>query len=144
MASTILWLLLAAMLILLATYCLFNPPHRRGRARANAGTRHRAGAARVVHGPAGGAGDRRSSSYETPSEIEYYSLLAAEVSKLPNNTHLARQALYDRTWVAVASQLQGQNPDQIKNEQLAFQKAICKVEIEMAMYEVKNRNYSSH
>jgi hypothetical protein len=41
MASTILWLLVAAMLILLATYCLFNPPHPRGRARANAGTRHR-------------------------------------------------------------------------------------------------------
>jgi hypothetical protein len=74
---------------------------------------------------------------ETPSEIEYYSLLAAEVSKLPNNTHLARQALYDRRWVAVAARLQGLNLDQITNEQLAFQKAICKVEIEMAMYEVE-------
>jgi hypothetical protein len=73
---------------------------------------------------------------ETPSEIEYYSLLAAEVSKLPKNTHLARQALYDRRWVAVAARLQGLNLDQITNEQLAFQKAICKVEIEMAMYEV--------
>jgi hypothetical protein len=70
---------------------------------------------------------------ETPSEIEYYSLLAVEVSKLPNNTHLARQALYDRRWVAVAAQLHGQDPDQITSEQLAFQKAICKVEIEMAM-----------
>jgi hypothetical protein len=28
-------------------------------------------------------------------------------------------------------------PCQITNEQLAFQKAICKVEIEMAMYEVE-------
>ena len=74
---------------------------------------------------------------ETPSEIEYYSLLAAEVSKLPNNAHLARQALYDRMWVAVAAQLHGQDPDQITSEQLAFQKAICKVEIEMAMYEVE-------
>ena len=75
---------------------------------------------------------------ETPSEIEYYSLLAAEVSKLPNNTHLARQALYDRMWVAVAAQLHGQDPgQQITSEQLAFQKAICKVEIEMAMYEVE-------
>ena len=74
---------------------------------------------------------------EIPSETEYYSLLAAEVSKLPNNTHLARQALYDRIWVAVAGQLHGQDPDQITSEQLAFQKAICKVEIEMAMYEVE-------
>jgi hypothetical protein len=70
MASAILWLLVAAMLILLATYCLFNPPHPRGRARANAGTRHRAGAARVVRGLAGGAGDRRSSSqHVAPSNV---------------------------------------------------------------------------
>jgi hypothetical protein len=61
----------------------------------------------------------------------------AEVSKLPNNTHLARRALYDRRWVAVAARLQGLNLDQITSEQLAFQKAICKVEIEMAMYEVE-------
>jgi hypothetical protein len=69
---------------------------------------------------------------ETPSEIKYYSLLAVEVLKLPNNTRLARQALYDRMWVEVAAQLQGQDPD---SEHLAFQKAICKVEIEMAMYD---------
>jgi hypothetical protein len=77
---------------------------------------------------------------ETPSEIEYYSLLAAEVSKLPNNTHLARQALYDRSWVKVAAaQQQGLNLDQVTTEQLAFQKAICKIEIEMAMYEVEGQ-----
>jgi hypothetical protein len=71
---------------------------------------------------------------ETPSEIEYYSLLASEVSRLPNNTQVARQALYDRMWVEVAAQLHEQDPDpQIASEQLAFQKAICKVEIEMAM-----------
>ena len=40
--------------------------------------------------------------------------------------------------VAVAAQLHGQDPgQQITREQLAFQKAICKVEIEMAMYEVE-------
>jgi hypothetical protein len=78
-----------------------------------------------------------ASQSETPSEIEYYSLLADEVSKLPTNTHVARQALYDRKWVAVAARLQGLNLDQITNEQLAFQKAICKAEIEMAMYEVE-------
>jgi hypothetical protein len=75
---------------------------------------------------------------ETPSEIEYYSLLAAEVSRLPNNTRLARQALYDRTWVTVAAKLlHRQDPpvseSQIASEQLAFQKTICKVEVEMAM-----------
>jgi hypothetical protein len=79
---------------------------------------------------------------ETPSEIEYYSLLAAEVSRLPCNARVARQALYDRTWVGVAAQLShGQAPSasvpQIVSEQLAFQKAICKVEIEMAMREVE-------
>ena len=73
---------------------------------------------------------------ETPSEIEYYSLVAAEVSRLPNNTRPARQALYDRMWVAVAAQLHG-HPDPITSEQLAFQKAICKIEIEMAMNEVE-------
>jgi hypothetical protein len=40
-------------------------------------------------------------------------------------------------WVAAAAQLHVQDPDQITSEQLAFQKAICKVEIEMAMYEVE-------
>jgi hypothetical protein len=62
---------------------------------------------------------------ETLSEIEYYSLLAAEVSRLPNNTLIARQALYDRMWVEVAAQLH--DPE---SEHLAFQKAICKVEID--------------
>ena len=78
---------------------------------------------------------------ETASEAEYYSLLAGEVSRLPNNTHVTRQALYDRTWVVVAGQLlHGQDPPasepQISSEQLAFQKAVCKVEVEMAMYKV--------
>jgi hypothetical protein len=78
---------------------------------------------------------------ETTSEVEYYSLIAAEVAQLPNNTHLAREALYDRVWVAVAPQLlHGQDPStsepQIASERLAFQKAICKLEIEMAMYNV--------
>ena len=87
-------------------------------------------AARLVHLKIGAAVRRLLTSKapalqsETPSEIEYY-------SKLPNNTHLARQALYDRRWVAVAARLQGQNPEQITSENLAFQKAICKVEIEM-------------
>src|SRR5262249_15758242 len=79
--------------------------------------------------------------FETASEAEYYSLLAGEVSRLPSNSHLARQALYDRTWVTVAGQLlHGQDPPasepQISSEQLAFQKAVCKVEVEMAMYKV--------
>jgi hypothetical protein len=79
---------------------------------------------------------------ETPSEAEYYSLLAAEVSRLPINTKLARQALYDRVWVGIAAQLShGQDPSssvsQIASERLAFQKAICKVEIEMAMSQVE-------
>ena len=100
-------------------------------------------AARLVHLKIGAAVRRLLTSKapapqsETPSEIEYHSLLIAEVSRLPNNTYLARQALYDRRWVAVAARLQGQNPEQITSENLAFQKAICKVEIEMAMYEVE-------
>jgi hypothetical protein len=75
---------------------------------------------------------------ETDSEAEYYSLLAGEVSRLPSNSHVARQALYDRTWVTVAGQLRGQDPPasepQISSEQLAFQKAVCKVEVEMRTF----------
>jgi hypothetical protein len=72
------------------------------------------------------------------SEAEYYSLIAGEVSRLPNNTHVARQALYDRTWVAIVAQLlHGQDPrasdPQVASEHLAFQRAICKVEVEMAI-----------
>jgi hypothetical protein len=72
------------------------------------------------------------------SEDEYYSLIAGEVSKLPNNTHLARQALYDRTWVATVAELlhgQGSAPSdaEVTREHLAFQRALCKVEVEMAM-----------
>jgi len=73
------------------------------------------------------------------SEDGYYSLIAAEVSKLPNNTHLARQALYDRVWVATVAQLlHGQEPAvsevQVASERIAFQRALCKVEVEMAMH----------
>jgi hypothetical protein len=73
------------------------------------------------------------------SESDYYSLIAGEVTGLPNNTHVARQALYDRTWVAIAAQLlHGQDPPasgpQVASEHLAFQTAICKVEVEMALY----------
>ena len=72
------------------------------------------------------------------SEADYYSLIAGEVSRLPNNTHVARQALYDRTWVVIAAQLlHGQDPPasdpQVASEQLAFLRAICKVEVEMAI-----------
>jgi len=52
---------------------------------------------------------------------------------------MARQALYDRTWVATVAQLlQAQDPPasdaQVASEHLAFQRALCKVEVEMAMY----------
>jgi len=51
---------------------------------------------------------------------------------------VARQALYDRTWVTIAAQLlHGQDPpasdQQVASEHLAFQRAICKVEVEMAI-----------
>jgi hypothetical protein len=79
-----------------------------------------------------------AAQYELPSETEYYSLIADEVSRLPNNTHVARQALYDRTWVAIAAQLlRGQDPPasdpQVAREHLSFQRAICKVEVGMAI-----------
>jgi len=75
---------------------------------------------------------------ELRSEAEYYSLIAGEVSRLPNNTHVAGQALYDCTWVTIAAQLlHGQDPPasdpQVASEHLAFQRAICKVEVEMAI-----------
>jgi hypothetical protein len=73
---------------------------------------------------------------ELPSEAEYYSFIAGEVSRLPHNTHLARQALYDRMWVTIAAQRLHKRDAPASDPQsdhLAFQRAICKVEVEMAL-----------
>ena len=75
------------------------------------------------------------------STTDYYPVIARAVSALPNNTRDARQALYDRAWVALAAHLHEQDPPasepQVASEQLAFQGAICKVEVEMAIYKVE-------
>ncbi len=39
------------------------------------------------------------------STTDYYPVIARGVSMLPNNTREARQALYDRAWVALAAHL---------------------------------------
>jgi hypothetical protein len=72
---------------------------------------------------------------ETRSKSAYYSVIARAVSRLPNNTPEARQALYDRAGVALAAELlDEQNPSvsdaQIVIERLAFERAVRKVERE--------------
>jgi|tagenome__1003787_1003787.scaffolds.fasta_scaffold20821375_1 hypothetical protein len=61
----------------------------------------------------------------------YYSALAQGVSDLPNNTYEARQALYDRSEVALAAELQqtvGLSDAEITHERLALHRAIRKIE----------------
>jgi hypothetical protein len=75
------------------------------------------------------------------STTDYYPVIARGVSMLPNNTREARQALYDRAWVALAAHLLERDPPasdpQVASEQLAFQSAICKVEVEIAVNKVE-------
>src|SRR5262249_11531768 len=68
---------------------------------------------------------------ELRSNSTYYSVITRAVSKLPSNTHAARQALYDRAATAFAAELL-QDP-QVSDEQAAVERralegAICKVE----------------
>ena len=75
------------------------------------------------------------------STTDYYPVIARGVSMLPNNTREARQALYDRAWVALAAHLRERDPPasdpQVASEELAFQSAICKVEVEIAVNKVE-------
>jgi hypothetical protein len=77
--------------------------------------------------------DEAAPQSETRSRSAYYAVIARAVSRLPNNTREARQALYDRAGVALAAQLlDGQDPPvsdaQVASERLAFERAIRKVE----------------
>jgi hypothetical protein len=56
---------------------------------------------------------------ELRSNNTYYSVIARAVSRLPNNTHAARQALYDRAAIAFAAELL-QDP-QVSDEQAAVE-----------------------
>jgi hypothetical protein len=59
---------------------------------------------------------------------DYYSVIARGVSKLPDNTVEARQALYDRARTAFAAQLDGHDPSWIEYERRTFERAIRRVE----------------
>src|SRR5262245_57109838 len=68
---------------------------------------------------------------EFRSETSYYSVIARAVFRLPNNTIEARQALYDRAAVALASELQQNSQvseEKAAFERLAFEGAIRKFE----------------
>jgi hypothetical protein len=77
------------------------------------------------------ATDEAATPSETWSRSAYYSVIASAVSRLPNNTREARQALYDRAGIALAAELL-QDPqlsdEQVATERLAFERAIRKVE----------------
>jgi hypothetical protein len=78
------------------------------------------------------ATDKAATPSETWSRSAYYSVIAHAVSRLPNNTRAARQALYDRAGIALAAELlHGEDPlsdEQVATERLAFERAIGKVE----------------
>ena len=78
------------------------------------------------------ATDKAATPSETWSRSAYYSVIARAVSRLPNNTREARQALYDRAGIALAAELlHGEDPlsdEQVATERLAFERAIHKVE----------------
>jgi hypothetical protein len=78
------------------------------------------------------ATDEAATLSETWSRSAYYSVIARAVSRLPNNTREARQALYDRAGIALAAELlHGEDPlsdEQVATERLAFERAIRKIE----------------
>jgi hypothetical protein len=80
------------------------------------------------------ATDKAPPIFEPRSRSAYYSVIARAISRLPNNTREARQALYDRAGVALATLLLDETPEisdaQIAGERLALERAIRKVERE--------------
>jgi hypothetical protein len=80
------------------------------------------------------ATDETPPIFEPRSRSTYYSVIARAVSRLPNNTREARQALYDRAGVALATLLLDEaaliSDTQIAGERLALERAIRKVERE--------------
>jgi len=60
----------------------------------------------------------------------YYALIARAVSQLPNNTHVARLALYERAEIALTGELldPGISEEQASVERLAFERAIRRIE----------------
>jgi hypothetical protein len=68
---------------------------------------------------------------EVRSSSAYYAVIAGAVSKLPNNTPQARQALYDRAGIALGAELLDDpeiSDEQVAGERLALERAIRKVE----------------
>ena len=68
---------------------------------------------------------------EVRSSTAYYAVIAGAVSKLPNNTPQARQALYDRAGIALGAELLHDpeiSDEQVAGERLALERAMRKVE----------------
>jgi hypothetical protein len=77
------------------------------------------------------AADQSGMRPEFASKSAYYSLIARAVSKLPNNTHNARLALYDCAEIALTAELLKDpaiSDEQVAVEQLALERAIRKIE----------------
>ena len=71
-------------------------------------------------------------SAQVKSKLDaYYSVISRAVSRLPNNTHEARAALYDRAEIALSVELlqdQRVSGERVAVERLAFEKVVRKVE----------------
>ena len=68
---------------------------------------------------------------EVRPSTAYYAVIAGAVSKLPNNTPQARQALYDRAGIALGAELLHDpeiSDEQVAGERLALERAMRKVE----------------
>jgi hypothetical protein len=92
------------------------------------------------------ATDETAPQSEARSSSGYYSVIARAVSRLPNNTRVAREALYDRAGVALGAELlDEQGPQlsdaQLANERLALERAIRKVEREQAQSAVREEKH---
>ena len=62
----------------------------------------------------------------------FYRIIAPAIKQLPSNEREARQNFYDRARAMVTSKLHGQDPSLIAHEQRALEKAIRRVEANVA------------
>jgi hypothetical protein len=78
---------------------------------------------------------------ELRSNSTYYSVITRAVSRLPTNTHAARQALYDRAAIAFAAELL-QDP-QVSDEQAAVERRALEGAIRKVERDERKKDFAS-
>jgi hypothetical protein len=74
-------------------------------------------------------GDDPATNFRADS---FYRIIAPAIKQLPSNEREARQKFYDRARAMVTSELHGRDPSLIAHEQRALEKAIRRVEANVA------------